>query len=143
MNVAAILQDKGRDVLAVDQDTSILDVAKLIDKNRIGSVVIINENGQLSGIVTERDIIKNISRHGCDSLNNPVLTCMTNEVVTCTRADTVEDLMEKMTTQRFRHIPVVEDNELLGIVSIGDVVKQRVAEVAMEANALREYIATG
>ena len=143
MNVAAILQDKGRNVLTVDQDTPIIDVAKLIDEHRIGSVVIVNESGQLAGIVTERDIVKNISRRGCASLNDPVSTCMTSEVVTCTRADTVEYLMEKMTTRRFRHLPVVENNELLGIVSIGDVVKQRVAEVAMEATALREYIATG
>ena len=143
MNVAAILHDKGRDVLTVGHDTLIIEVAKLIDKNRIGSVVIVNENNQLAGIVTERDIVKDISRRGCDCLDQPVSSCMTNEVVTCTEADTVEYLMEKMTTQRFRHLPVVENNVLLGIVSIGDVVKQRVAEADMEANAMREYIAMG
>ena len=143
MNVAAILHDKGRDVFTVGHDTSIIEVAKLIDINHIGAVVVVNDNNQLAGIVTERDIVKNISRRGGDCLNQPVTSCMTSEVVTCTEADTVEYLMEKMTNLRFRHLPVVENNELLGIVSIGDVVKQRVAEADMETTAMREYIATG
>ncbi len=143
MNVAAILHDKGRDVLTVGPDTSIVEVSKLIDEKRIGSVVVLDESDRVAGIVTERDIVKNISRHGSDSLKEPVTSCMTKEVVTCTEADTVEYLMEKMTACRYRHLPVVENNKLLGIVSLGDVVKQRVAETEMEAMAMRDYISTG
>ncbi len=143
MDVAAILKDKGRSVLTAGPETSLLDIAKVLAENRIGCIVVIDGEDKVVGIVSERDIVRTLAGNGPKILDEPVSHCMTREVVTCQESDTIERLMAEMTAGRFRHMPVVENDRLVGLVSIGDVVKQRIAEAEMEAAAMREYIATG
>jgi CBS domain-containing protein len=120
-----------------------LDVAQKLAAKKIGAIVIVGENGRVIGIISERDVIRAIAERGPSALNEPVANAMTRQVVTCERAHRVDELMELMTKGRFRHLPVVEDDSLVGIISIGDVVKNHVAEVEMEVLAMRGYLATG
>jgi len=143
MNVAAILKMKGREVFTTAPDTTLLEISKLLGINRIGCIVVTGSDGKVIGIVSERDIVREIARAGSTVLKEPVETCMTKAVVTCREADTIDRLMAEMTAHRFRHMPVVERGRLIGLVSIGDVVRMRIAEAEMEAAAMREYIATG
>ena len=143
MNVATILKLKGREVVTSGPHTSLLDIAELLGSHGIGCVVITGADGKVAGIVSERDIVREIGRAGSSVLKEPVASCMTKTVFTCREADTIDRLMAEMTAHRFRHMPVVERGRLAGLVSIGDVVKMRIAEAEMEAAAMREYIATG
>lgn len=143
MNVATILKFKGRDVLTAPPDTTLFDITKLLGTHGIGCIVITGIDGKVIGIVSERDIVREISRAGSKVLKEPVASCMTKAVVTCRECDTIDRLMAEMTAHRFRHMPVVERGRLAGLVSIGDVVRLRIAEAEMEAAAMREYIATG
>lgn len=140
MNVAAILRQKGRAVTTVQPDISLQEVANKLAAKRIGAVVVVGEGGEVCGIVSERDIIRALATEGAGALARPVAQTMTRQVVTCQETDTLDELMAMMTARRFRHLPVVTDGALVGIVSIGDVVKHHVAEVEMEATAMREYI---
>ena len=143
MNVAAILKSKGREVVTTGPNTALLDIAEMLGKRGIGCIVITGADGKVVGIVSERDIVREVGRAGSKVLNEPVASCMTKSVVTCREADTIEKLMAEMTAHRFRHMPVVERGKLCGLVSIGDVVRMRIAEAEMEAAAMRDYIATG
>jgi CBS domain-containing protein len=143
MNVAAILKLKGRDVLTAPPDTKLLEVARLLGENKIGCIVIVDGDANVAGIVSERDIVQELARSGTSVMEEPVEVCMTKSVVTCRESDTTDQLMGEMTAHRFRHMPVVERGRLVGLVSIGDVVRMRIAEAEMEAAAMREYIATG
>lgn len=143
MNVAAILKSKGREVVTTGPNTTLLDIAEMLGKRGIGCIVITGADGKVVGIVSERDIVREVGRAGSKVLKEPVASCMTKSVVTCREADTIEKLMAEMTAHRFRHMPVVERGKLCGLVSIGDVVRMRIAEAEMEAAAMREYIATG
>jgi CBS domain-containing protein len=143
MNVAAILKSKGRDVFTTSSDTTLLDITKLLRANRVGCIVVTGADGKVIGIVSERDIVRELARAGSKVLKEPVEACMTKTVVTCRESDTIDRLMAEMTAHRFRHMPVVERGRLIGLVSIGDVVRMRIAEAEMEAAAMREYIATG
>lgn len=143
MNVAAILKSKGREVVTAGPNTPLLDIAETLGAHGIGCVVITGADGKVVGIVSERDIVREIGRAGAKVLKEPVAACMTKSVVTCREADTIDRLMAEMTAHRFRHMPVVERSRLCGLVSIGDVVRMRIAEAEMEAAAMREYIATG
>jgi CBS domain-containing protein len=143
MNVASILKLKGKDVITTTEDASLLEIAKLLEQHGIGCIVVAAEDGKVAGIVSERDVVRAIGRSGTKVLKEPVSTYMTRAVVTAREADTIDRLMSEMTTHRFRHMPIVERGHLIGIVSIGDVVKMRIAEAEMEAAAMREYIATG
>jgi CBS domain-containing protein len=143
MNVAAILKLKGRDVITTPPDTALLDIAKLLDAESIGCIVVAQEDGKVVGIVSERDIVRALAREGVKVLKEPVESCMTKAVVSCREADTIDRLMSEMTAHRFRHMPVVEKGRLIGLVSIGDVVKMRIGEAEMEAAAMRSYIGTG
>ena len=143
MNVAAILNDKGRDVVTSSTDASLLDIANLLTENRIGSVVLLDDEGAIAGIISERDIVRTLAKFGGEALHSPVSETMTKKVVTCRDSDTIDYLMSEMTVRRVRHIPVLESDTIAGIVSIGDVVKHRIAEAEMEAEAMRAYIATG
>jgi CBS domain-containing protein len=140
MNVGTILRQKGRSVSTATPATTLLDVANKLNAKRIGAIVIVGPNGTLAGIVSERDLINCIALHGPECLMRPVSESMTRDVITCAEDDTLDELMAKMTDKRVRHLPVVADGALVGIVSIGDVVKHHVAEVEMEATAMREYI---
>jgi CBS domain-containing protein len=121
----------------------LLDVTKKLGPKKIGAVVVVGENGQVAGIISERDIIRAISEHGASALGMTVSEVMTRSVVACHETSQIDELMEIMTNGRFRHLPVIEDDGLVGIVSIGDIVKHRVAEVQMEVSAMRNYLATG
>jgi CBS domain-containing protein len=140
MNVAAILRQKGRAVTTAAPTTTLLDVANKLAAKRIGAIVIVGQGGRVAGIISERDVIRALSAQGPDCLTRPVSESMTRDVISCQEQDTLDELMAMMTTRRFRHVPVMTDGALVGIVSIGDVVKHHVAEVTMEATAMREYI---
>ncbi len=141
MHVKAILNDKGRAVECTSADSKVVDVVRRLSARRIGAVVVADASGSVAGIISERDIIRVLGMHGTAALDWPVADVMTRRVVTCREHDTVSDIMEVMTDGRFRHLPVVENGRLVGIVSIGDVVKRHIAEVESEAIAMRDYIA--
>ncbi len=141
MIVAQILASKGRDVATTTPDRSISDVVGELAARKIGALVVM-ERGRVVGIVSERDIVKTIGLKGVEILADPVSSIMTRDVITCREGETINGVMTRMTRRRFRHMPVVEDGELVGIVSIGDVVKARIEEVEFEADELRTYIAT-
>ena len=143
MHVAAILKDKGHAVETVGTEATVMDVAARLSAMRIGAVVVTDSDGGVAGIISERDIIRVVGKHGAGALDWPVAEVMTKAVMTCREADTIDQLMSVMTERRFRHLPVLENGKLAGIVSIGDVVKHRVAEVEFEANLMRDYITAG
>jgi CBS domain-containing protein len=140
MTVAAILSRKGRDVVTVPTDRSIADVIQMLAEYRIGAVVVADADNRILGIVSERDVVRALVR-GPNALDGTVASIMTAKVVTCTDHDTINDVMARMTDGRFRHLPVVEDGKIAGIVSIGDVVKARIEQVEREADEMRAYIA--
>jgi CBS domain-containing protein len=142
MTVRAILTLKGRDCVTIAPDASLADAAKIMSRQRIGALVIVGAERRIVGILSERDVVGAIAARGPGALQESVGNVMTREVVTCTEDETVPDLMQRMTAGRFRHVPVVSRGQLAGIVSIGDVVKFRLAEMEREHEALREYIAT-
>jgi CBS domain-containing protein len=142
MNVEHILQAKGRDVLTIEPGRSLAEAARVLTERKIGAVVITGPDQNVLGILSERDIVRAVARGGAEALASPVSQHMTGKVVTCTRQSTINELMEVMTERKFRHMPIVENGRLCGIISIGDVVKNRVAEIEAESQALREYIAT-
>jgi CBS domain-containing protein len=141
MQVGQILRTKGRDVVTIASDATLSEAARELARHRIGALIVKNEDGSILGVISERDIVRAVSESSVFALPKPVSAYMTRAVATCHENDTVDSLMETMTEGRFRHLPVVEDNRLVGIVSIGDVVKTRIAESIQEANTLREYIA--
>ncbi|MCB1510024.1 MAG: CBS domain-containing protein [Hyphomicrobiaceae bacterium] len=143
MNVMQILNDKGREIETASPDAPISQVAGKLVAHRIGAIVLVEDAGQIAGIVSERDIVRAVAAKGGACLNEPVRTIMTKNVITCSQQDTAQDLMGMMTAGRFRHLPVVDGETLVGIVSIGDVVKNHIAEVEMEATALKNYVAGG
>ncbi len=146
MNVKAILAAKernlGGDVVCIEPAADLAAAAKLLTTHRIGAVVIRGAGGRLAGILSERDIMRALSQHGADALALPVGQVMTRDIETCGEDDTVASIMERMTAGRFRHMPVVSKGKLVGLISIGDVVKQRVDEVERESEAMRDYIRT-
>ncbi|MBX9861552.1 MAG: CBS domain-containing protein [Hyphomicrobium sp.] len=143
MNVASILKSKGRAVSTVRPNASLLDCTKKLGSKKIGAIVVVGDSGLVTGIISERDIIRAISENGAQALNLMVSEVMTRNVVSCQETSELDELMEMMTKGRFRHLPVLEDDALVGIISIGDVVKYHVAEVEMEVSAMRNYLATG
>lgn len=141
MNVSRILETKGSSVISLDVDCTVLDVAKLLGERRIGAVPILS-SGKLAGIISERDIMRGLAIRGGSVLADPVDSLMTKSVFTCSGDDSVAHLMEMMTQRRIRHIPVLDDERVVGIISIGDVVKEQMEETQQEAEALKEYIST-
>ena len=140
MNVATILKQKGSGVFTATSDKSLLDIAKLLQQHGVGCIVIVSDN-KIAGIVSERDLLRAIGQAGPKVLEQPVSDFMTKTVITAREADTVDQLMAEMTKRRFRHMPVVEKDQLIGLVSIGDLVKIQISEIEMEAAATREYTA--
>jgi CBS domain-containing protein len=141
MQVRHILHGKGRDVISISTSATLSEAAKLLTERKIGALIVKNKSGELSGIFSERDLVHAIARGGAAALSDQVSTHMTPTVETCLECDTVESVMEVMTRGRFRHVPVLDDQfALCGMVSIGDVVKTRIAETVSEAAALRDYI---
>jgi CBS domain-containing protein len=142
MNVEHILSDKGRHVVTVAPEATLMEVARTLSEKRIGAVVVSDSGAAVLGILSERDIVRAVATNGARALDEPVSRYMTAKVVTCTTGSAINDLMETMTTGKFRHVPILDNGRLIGIVSIGDIVKYRVAEIESESRALRDYIAT-
>lgn len=140
MSIASILSEKDGTVITMTPDQSIGDAAKLLAEKRIGAVVITDEQGGVSGILSERDIVKGLAASGPSVLTRTVGDLMTTEVSSCTRSETIDGVMRTMTEGRFRHMPVVEGGQLVGVISIGDVVKHRIKDLQHEAEALRDYV---
>jgi CBS domain-containing protein len=142
MTVAAILQGKPERLIGLTENKSLADAAQLLTQERIGALVVRNASGEMIGIVSERDIVRAVAREGSGVLERPVSTIMTRDVICCTPQDSVAEVMGMMTARRFRHLPVRHGEKLIGMVSIGDVVKARVEEAEGEAAQLHEYIAS-
>jgi len=140
VTVNLILSRKGTDVVTIEPTATVADAAKLLSERRIGAIVVTGPDKLVAGILSERDIVRALGARGAQVLDTQVADMMTRKVVTCARGDTLAALMEQMTQGKFRHVPVVEDGKLAGIVSIGDVVKSRLEEMERESDAMREYI---
>jgi CBS domain-containing protein len=140
--VKTILSEKGSEVVTISPTATLDDAIAILGQHRIGALVVLGADQRLIGILSERDIIRVLAERGAGALKEPLAQTMTRIVVTCGEADTVSAVMEQMTHGRFRHVPVVEQDRLIGIISIGDVVKQRLGEMARESEALRDYIQT-
>jgi CBS domain-containing protein len=142
MTVKAILSRKGNDVITADPNASLAEAVKLLAARRIGAVVVTGAERRIVGILSERDIVRALADKGPAALDAPIAEVMTRKVTTCGVQETVSEIMERMTDGKFRHVPVVEQGRLAGIISIGDVVKSRVQEMEQESAALRDYIRT-
>ena len=143
MLVQTILNVKGTDVVSMMPSETVAAAAAILTRHRIGAVLVRDEIGALVGILSERDIVRGIAQEGAGVLSRPVTALATREVISCDPEDDMDHVMGLMTRRRFRHLPVMRDGRLVGLVSIGDVVKHRLAEVEGETQALRQYIAAG
>lgn len=141
MTVRSILDTKGHQVTSVPPDVKLCDVVKLLGEHRIGAVLVL-AGGHMEGILSERDIVRALGERGAGVLDEPVSVVMTRKVVSCRQSDTVSSVMETMTNGKFRHLPVLEDGKVVGLISIGDIVKRRVEDYEAEQTALRDYIKT-
>jgi CBS domain-containing protein len=143
MNIAQILKSKGRAVATARPDATLSEIIARLAQKKIGAIVVVGDNGEVVGILSERDVIRRLAERGQAALQEPASQIMTAAVISCQESSTLDELMELMTQGRFRHVPVIEDGALVGIVSIGDIVKHHIAEVEMEVTAMRDYFATG
>jgi CBS domain-containing protein len=142
MTVKTILATKGSNVLSIEPTASLEAAVAMLAKHRVGALLVLGPDRRVIGILSERDIVRALAERGAGALKEPLAQTMTRKVVTCSQSDTVGALMERMTTGKFRHLPVIEQDQLVGIISIGDVVKLRVQEMEQESAALRDYIQT-
>jgi CBS domain-containing protein len=142
MKVSDILAAKGRDVVVIEPTANLQTAAKLMASRKIGAIVILGAGRRIAGILSERDIVRAVSKSGASALDLPVGQAMTRDVLTCAEDDTCAEIMERMTMGKFRHLPGVRDSAMVGLISIGDVVKQRVEEIERESEAMRDYIQT-
>lgn len=141
MLVHQILKSKSDDaVVTVTPGTVVSDAAKILAERRIGTVVVSSDGLHANGILSERDIVRQIARKGASVLHDPVEAHMTSKIVTCTRNHSADDILQQMTDGRFRHMPVVEGEQLVGLITLGDVVKARLTELSMEKDALEGMI---
>ena len=143
MIVASILNSKGRDVRSITAEMSVRDAARFLRDNGIGAAMLLDTNGGPAGIFSERDLLNAIAEIGAPALRQSVGELMTKDVVTCAPTDPIASVMSIMTDYRCRHLPVIDDGRVVGVISIGDVVKSRIAEAVTEADALKAYIASG
>lgn len=143
MTVAHILEEKGSNVYSVAPSASVAEAAKLLTEAGIGALLALDESGGIHGVISERDIVCGLAERGAAILDEPVETLMTRDLHTTMPTSTVASVMELMTSRRVRHLPVLEDGKLVGLISIGDVVKHRIAEAQHEAEALKSYVLGG
>lgn len=143
MTLEQILKDKGADVVTIRADIKLRAAAALLDEKRIGSVVATTEDEELVGVLSERDITRQFARQGLEALNMTVGDAMTRDVITAAPSETLDEGLSRMSDRRIRHLPICEDGKLVGLVSIGDLVKWKIRETEAEASAMKNYIATG
>ena len=141
MTVRSILDSKGHQIKSVEPNAKLSAAINILTERKIGAVLVMSQ-GRLEGILSERDIVRVLGERGAGVLDEPIDAVMTHKVVSCRESDTVSSIMEMMTLGKFRHLPVVEDGKVVGLISIGDVVKRRVQEYELEQEALRDYIKT-
>lgn len=142
MSVSRILAEKGNDVFTLPPNTTTMDAVIAMREHKVGAMVIAGSDKKINGILSERDVVRALANKGRDALDEAVSAHMTSNVVTCNEAMSVHELMEKMTDGRFRHLPVEREGKLVGIISIGDVVKRRIAAAEAEAEEIKSYIAS-
>jgi CBS domain-containing protein len=140
MHIARILNAKGDTVFSIHPEIGIADALKTLAQHDVGALLVCESDGRVCGILSERDIVRAMARQGADCLQRPARALMSSELVCCAPEDDVETAMALMTERRVRHLPVMADGRLLGLISIGDVVKHRIEEVQREAEAMRDYI---
>jgi CBS domain-containing protein len=140
MTVSTILANKGRDVVTIDPGANIAEAAQLLTEKRIGAALIVGADHRVVGIISERDIVRALAERGAAALAEPASQTMTRKVEICNEGEPISSIMERMTEGKFRHVPVVAQGRLVGIVSIGDVVKHRVQQIERESAEMREYI---
>jgi len=140
MHVESILKTKGSKVLTVVPQATVAEAVELLSRHGIGAVVVSADGAAVLGILSERDVVRALAKSGTGVLEQKVASLMTMDVFTCEPEDTVGEIMSMMTTRRIRHLPVMRDGQLSGIVSIGDAVKHRLEEIEMEASSLRNFI---
>lgn len=143
MLLEQILRAKGSDVTVIRSNVTLREAAKLLDEKKIGSVVATHEDGSLVGVLSERDITRQVARNGAAALTMTVADAMTRDVITASLGESLDQGLARMTDRRIRHLPIVEQGELAGLVSIGDLVKWKIRETEAEAEAMKAYIATG
>jgi len=142
MTVATILAAKGHDVVTIEPSASLAAAARLLAEKRIGAVLILGADRRIVGILSERDIVRAIGERGADVLGEPVSVAMTRKVCTCNETELVSSIMERMSAGKFRHMPVVDQGQPVGIISIGDIVKHRLQAMERDSVAMRDYIVT-
>jgi CBS domain-containing protein len=142
MTVRTILDTKGHQVESIQPGAKLSAAVKILGEKKIGAVLVLNVGGHIEGILSERDIVRVLGERGAAVLDEPVSNVMTRKVVSCRQSDTVSAIMEMMTLGKFRHLPVLDDAKVVGLISIGDIVKWRVQEYEREQEALRDYIKT-
>jgi CBS domain-containing protein len=141
MTVARILALKGRDVVTAQPHLTLREAADILSQNKIGAIVVSGAASEVLGILSERDIVRAVSAAGAEALKDPISKHMTSKVISTTEEESVDETMETMTQSRIRHLPVLKDGKLAGMISIGDVVKIRLEAMEVEHKAMREYIA--
>lgn len=141
MSVSDILSVKGRSVVTIDHNEKLHDAVQLLANKKIGAVIVLNGDATVCGILSERDIVRDIAQNGESILSQKVSTCMTQKVVSCESSESIDSLMAKMTAGKFRHLPVIDNGSLTGIISIGDVVKRKIEQAEKEAEEMKRYIA--
>lgn len=142
MTVASILANKGREVFTTGPETLLSEVVNHLAAKKIGAIVVVENDNRVCGIISERDIVRELAASGRSVLDHPISACMTHKVISCEETDTIETVMGIMTARRFRHLPVVTGGKLAGIISIGDVVKRKIEQAERDAEEMRNYIAT-
>lgn len=143
MHVQAILADKGPDIVCMQPEATILDACRKLAEHRIGAVLVRDASGTIAGVFSERDVARAVAERGAGAMGIALSEVMTRNVLTCKPDDSIDDVMAVMTARRVRHLPVLDGGRLIGIISIGDVVKHRLDEAALEVDSLREYVLAG
>ena len=142
MFVSQILNEKGRDVITISHQASVIDACSTLGTHKIGAVVVVDDGKKILGILSERDIVRALNASGKTALDKGVDELMTREVIVCSEHDSIDDVMGKMSAGRFRHLPVVNEGQLNGLISIGDVVKNKIALAEQEAEQIKSYISS-
>ena len=143
MSVAQILKGKGNNIFSVVESQTVMTALQVMTEYKIGVVLVKDQNGELVGVASERDVARNLPNRGGALLDDSIASIMTRDVIVCKPSDSIEDIMALMTSNKIRHLPVMNGKDLIGIISIGDVVKQRIAETELEAESLKAYITAG